>query len=168
VNEPTRALVRCLSIHASYRCRDSGACCASGWPIPVEAPIYERLVGWLKDGSLTTVLAPACTPFERLAAGDAEPDSASVPCGARGPRAQEIDFDHETRLAAEVRAAVPSGGVIPDVRLQQRQRPSETVIAVHERWVAPVGGRSRVRCAGIWQRNSSPAGAGIKGRAFGR
>ena len=26
----------CLSIHAQYRCRHSGACCTAGWPIPVE------------------------------------------------------------------------------------------------------------------------------------
>jgi Fe-S-cluster containining protein len=48
-------VVRCLSLHAGYRCRDSGACCSSGWPIPVEAPLYERLVDALVDGSLTTV-----------------------------------------------------------------------------------------------------------------
>jgi Fe-S-cluster containining protein len=31
-----------LSIHGTYRCQDSGACCTAGWPIPVEA---DRLVG---------------------------------------------------------------------------------------------------------------------------
>ena len=28
--------VRALSCHARYRCRHSGACCTSGWPIPIE------------------------------------------------------------------------------------------------------------------------------------
>ncbi|MFN8091707.1 MAG: hypothetical protein U0599_05680 [Vicinamibacteria bacterium] len=28
--------VRSLSLHASYRCGDTGVCCASGWDIPVE------------------------------------------------------------------------------------------------------------------------------------
>jgi Fe-S-cluster containining protein len=27
----------CLSIHAKYRCRHSGACCTAGWPIPIDA-----------------------------------------------------------------------------------------------------------------------------------
>ena len=35
--------VRCLSIHATYRCRDSGACCTAGWPIPVERDRLEML-----------------------------------------------------------------------------------------------------------------------------
>jgi hypothetical protein len=33
----------CLSVHASWRCRHSGACCSSGWAIPVEAPLHKRL-----------------------------------------------------------------------------------------------------------------------------
>jgi Fe-S-cluster containining protein len=35
--------VFCLSVHASWRCRHSGACCSSGWAIPVEAPLHRRL-----------------------------------------------------------------------------------------------------------------------------
>jgi hypothetical protein len=27
-------MVRCLSVHANYRCQHSGDCCTSGWPIP--------------------------------------------------------------------------------------------------------------------------------------
>jgi len=45
-------MVRCLSIHAGYRCRDSGACCSSGWPIPIEVPLYERLVASLESGAI--------------------------------------------------------------------------------------------------------------------
>ncbi len=33
----------CLSLHADYACRRSGACCTSGWPIHVET---ERLGEW--------------------------------------------------------------------------------------------------------------------------
>ncbi len=33
----------CLSVHAEYRCRHSGACCTAGWAIPVEAPAYEAI-----------------------------------------------------------------------------------------------------------------------------
>jgi Fe-S-cluster containining protein len=35
--------VFCLSVHAAWRCRHSGACCSSGWAIPVEAPLHRRL-----------------------------------------------------------------------------------------------------------------------------
>jgi Fe-S-cluster containining protein len=37
------ANVFCLSVHAAWRCRHSGACCSSGWAIPVEAPLHRRL-----------------------------------------------------------------------------------------------------------------------------
>jgi hypothetical protein len=33
----------CLSFHAAWACRHSGACCRSGWAIPVEAEVFERL-----------------------------------------------------------------------------------------------------------------------------
>jgi Fe-S-cluster containining protein len=36
-------VTRCLSFHATYRCRDSGACCTAGWPIPVEADRIDGL-----------------------------------------------------------------------------------------------------------------------------
>jgi Fe-S-cluster containining protein len=55
VNAEPAPLVRCLSIHADYRCRDSGACCSSAWPIPIEVPQYEQLVAALADGSIAVV-----------------------------------------------------------------------------------------------------------------
>ncbi len=33
----------CLSFHADWRCRHSGACCRAGWAIPVEADRFERI-----------------------------------------------------------------------------------------------------------------------------
>lgn len=42
-----------LSMHVSYACRDSGRCCSSGWPIPLETPGVAALRrirpsgGWL-------------------------------------------------------------------------------------------------------------------------
>ena len=35
--------VRCLSIHAAWRCRHSGACCRTGWAIPVEPRLRAPL-----------------------------------------------------------------------------------------------------------------------------
>ena len=54
-------MIRCLSVHARYHCRDSGACCSSGWPIPIEIPLYERLVDALRDGTIS--IAPHAQPF---------------------------------------------------------------------------------------------------------
>jgi Fe-S-cluster containining protein len=44
--------VRALSIHADYGCRSSGACCTSGWPIPLEPGVEQRLEGGLRSGAL--------------------------------------------------------------------------------------------------------------------
>jgi hypothetical protein len=44
--------VRCLSIHAAYRCRDRGACCTAGWPIPVEVDRLSVMRGALASGQL--------------------------------------------------------------------------------------------------------------------
>ena len=35
------AVVRCLSIHADYRCRHSGACCSDVWAVPAEPRVVE-------------------------------------------------------------------------------------------------------------------------------
>jgi Fe-S-cluster containining protein len=45
--------VYCLSIHSSYRCGHSGACCSSGWPIPIETPQRMLLDRAVADGRLT-------------------------------------------------------------------------------------------------------------------
>ena len=40
-----------LSMHVSYACRDSGACCSSGWAIPVEHSRREAIALLRADGS---------------------------------------------------------------------------------------------------------------------
>jgi len=55
--------VRTLSIHSSYRCADSGACCTANWPIPIEADRLAAARAALASGRL----APAghvTAPFE--------------------------------------------------------------------------------------------------------
>jgi hypothetical protein len=44
--------IRCLSLHARYACRHTGACCTSGWPIPVEADRLTPLTAAVEDGRL--------------------------------------------------------------------------------------------------------------------
>jgi len=43
-------LIRSLSLHADYACRRSGACCTSGWAIPVESALHARLTRALAEG----------------------------------------------------------------------------------------------------------------------
>jgi Fe-S-cluster containining protein len=57
--------VRALSIHADYGCRHSGACCSSGWDIPVEPDTEERLDAAVADGTLG-VRAPWSRPLAGL------------------------------------------------------------------------------------------------------
>jgi hypothetical protein len=40
-----------LSMHVPYACRHSGACCSSGWPIPIERSRVERIAG-LRAGAV--------------------------------------------------------------------------------------------------------------------
>jgi Fe-S-cluster containining protein len=43
-----------LSIHADYKCHNSGACCSAGWDVPVEVPIYHSLQEALAAGLVRT------------------------------------------------------------------------------------------------------------------
>src|SRR5262245_21331911 len=40
-----------LSMHVPYACHDSGACCSSGWPIPIERSRVETVRLLRQDGS---------------------------------------------------------------------------------------------------------------------
>ena len=66
-------MTRVLSIHADYRCRNTGVCCSSGWDVPVEPRVEDRLRAALDDGSLC---APGGTPAPFRAVPD-------LPHGAR-------------------------------------------------------------------------------------
>ncbi len=52
-----------LSIHADYRCRQSGACCTSEWDVPVELAVYRNLDEALRGGSLLPAAGGAATPL---------------------------------------------------------------------------------------------------------
>jgi hypothetical protein len=76
--------VYALSIHADYRCHNSGVCCQVGWDIPMELPVYRSLSEAVASGRLKTspeaagldpfIVDPefpqdAAAVFERLDAG---------------------------------------------------------------------------------------------------
>jgi hypothetical protein len=60
-----------LSVHRGYACRHAGACCTSGWTIPVEAPIFARLQEALAAGRLQSraPVEDALQPFPAPASG---------------------------------------------------------------------------------------------------
>ena len=56
---PTADLsVYALTIHADYRCHQSGVCCTSDWDVPVELPLYGSLRKAMEAGRV----APAARP----------------------------------------------------------------------------------------------------------
>ncbi|HET7697355.1 MAG TPA: hypothetical protein VFK57_16695 [Vicinamibacterales bacterium] len=72
-------MAKCLSFHAAYRCRRSGACCTAGWNIPFD-PAELRTVGALKlaagrihaaGGSAAAVLTDGRCSFLGREAGGA-------------------------------------------------------------------------------------------------
>lgn len=44
-----------LSCHVDYQCRHSGACCRSGWPLPVEAAVVAEIDRAVTDHRISTV-----------------------------------------------------------------------------------------------------------------
>ncbi len=71
--------VRALSIHAGYRCRNTGVCCSSGWEIAVEEPLRNAL----DSGRLRIPEAPGTsTPARGDAVSCFRPVS-GLPHGAR-------------------------------------------------------------------------------------
>jgi Fe-S-cluster containining protein len=68
-------MTRSLSIHATYRCQRTGACCTSNWPIPIEADRLARLRVALASGALRpSTEVPDC--FH--APPDAPPDTPAL------------------------------------------------------------------------------------------
>jgi Fe-S-cluster containining protein len=47
--------VRCLSFHAGYRCRHSGACCSGVFPIPAEPSLVALAAGWGQISNLQLI-----------------------------------------------------------------------------------------------------------------
>ena len=73
-----QSVAKCLSFHAAYRCRQSGACCSAGWTIPFDA-VELQTVGALSLAAGTIQQTPTggsallergrCTFLERDASG---------------------------------------------------------------------------------------------------
>ena len=108
--------VRCLSVHAAWACRHSGACCQAGWSIPIE----PRLIAPLRAAGLdpgTSGVAPRfpngqCVFFEgdaeRLCAIQRRAGAALLPSACRhfprvvvnDPRGTSVTLSHFCPTAA--------------------------------------------------------------------
>jgi Fe-S-cluster containining protein len=68
--------VRVLSFHRAYACRDSGVCCSSSWPIPVES---DRLIP-LRQALIQGGLSPASGSSDAavIQVSDAPPETPAV------------------------------------------------------------------------------------------
>jgi hypothetical protein len=68
--------VHVLSIHADWRCGRSGACCSSGWPLPIEHRAEARLRALLARGAidLGATVGGRAASTARLLPALADPD----------------------------------------------------------------------------------------------
>jgi hypothetical protein len=66
-----------LSMHVGYACRDEGACCTAGWPIPIERPQAGRVRAAIADGRLRA-------PVRWLSVSDAQPADVAGVLAASG------------------------------------------------------------------------------------
>ena len=88
--------VYALSIHAGWRCDRSGACCTSGWPIPVERALDLRLRRALHAG----VLELGATVAGTRARDAASPRSTTT---LLLPRVPGLDAEHAALLGLDPR-----------------------------------------------------------------
>src|SRR4026208_2501186 len=84
VETPARKRGFSLSIHADYRCRQSGVCCTSDWDVPVEVPLYRSLNDALATGRLQPVADAAASGAVLVTAPDLPDEAAAMV--ARTPR----------------------------------------------------------------------------------
>ena len=95
-----RTMIRCLSFHAHYQCRRSGACCTSDWPIPIEADRLARL----QAAVAANAVRPAITaPAWMIASPDAPPDTPATLAIAHG---HCVFFDADGGRACRIHAAM--------------------------------------------------------------
>lgn len=82
---PTPVATFALSFHAAYACRDSGACCTSGWPIPIEIDSLARADRAIDEGRLHTARDVSVTDVKTVHRDRAQPSAAPAfirPAGA--------------------------------------------------------------------------------------
>lgn len=111
--------VYALSIHAGWRCGRSGACCTSGWPIPVERALDARLRRVLATGALDLAATAAAGT-----AGDP---------GVLLPRASGLEAEHAALLGLDAGGRClffePAGRGVAACSLQRQFGPGALPVA---------------------------------------
>ncbi len=84
-----------LSIHADYRCRNSGVCCGADWDVPMEVPVYRSLQEAMAQGRLQ--VAPASAGLHPFVTGPDLPDDAAA-MFERNDHGECVFFERTSRL----------------------------------------------------------------------
>ena len=92
-HSPDHETVACLSMHARYGCRHSGACCTAGWAIPIEGPAFEAARVHFKAGGEALFQTGGPLPEGAAAMLNVGGDGACVFFDAAGGRLCRIHRD---------------------------------------------------------------------------
>jgi len=87
--------VRALSLHADYRCRNSGVCCGTDWDVPMELPVYRTLRAAVDTGRLR--VSPESGSLAPFVVDPALPDDAAA-VFERTDHGECVFFDRGSRL----------------------------------------------------------------------
>ncbi len=85
-------MVRALSFHAAYRCRHAGACCTSGWPIPIEADRLAAMRAAIATGALQSPRAASASSL--FVSPDDAPTDTPALLGVKDHACVFFDADH--------------------------------------------------------------------------
>lgn len=98
-----------LSPHATWRCRHSGACCSSNWPIDIDTTRRDRIAQAVRDGAIAIPVdaAPFDAPEE---SGDEADMPGALRAGADTPSTQATDARHRPCAGAAARNAARAAG----------------------------------------------------------
>lgn len=84
-----------LSIHADYRCRNSGLCCGADWDVPMELPVYRSLKEAVEQGRLR--VAPESAGLDPFVVAPDLPDDAAA-MFERNDHGECVFFERTSRL----------------------------------------------------------------------
>jgi hypothetical protein len=84
-----------LSIHADYRCRQSGECCTADWDVPVELHVYRSLAEAVGTGTLQ--VSAAAAPLSPFVVEPDLPDDAAAMI-ERTDRGDCVFFERDSHL----------------------------------------------------------------------
>jgi Fe-S-cluster containining protein len=97
-----------LALHADYHCRNSGACCTAGWPVPIEDAEHRRVVEGIAGGRLTIPPGAAAASSGMIPQAGRDGDSqGSGPAPATFSYPDDLPFG-----AAAIIRIRPDGGCV--------------------------------------------------------